>query len=193
MGRFYDTNGNEISLSDITNRSGQLVDPVLTEIARRYRPTGFVADTVSPRITVKKESGKFPVWNSTDFFRTDVDLKRPDRAAVKRVTTYTTLDSYLCEEYALGTDISERERNNSDDLLALEESKINLIMDRLALAREVRIATKLPKTANGGKLTSGAAPSNNWNVDAATIEDDVVLAKESIWDLIGLEPNAILS
>ena len=175
-------------MPSVTNRSGQLYNPVLTNIARQYRPTGFVADQVAPRVNVTKEAGQYVIFGASDFFRTDVDLLKPDRAKTKEVDLGITTATFVAEEYSVKASISRRERDQADNILNLRQAKTNLVMDQLALAREVRVATKLKKTTTG-ELTSGAAPSNNWNVDAATIELDTITAKDAVYDLIGQGAN----
>lgn len=178
-------------MPSVTVRSGQLVDPLLTDIARQYRPHGFIADRVMPRVTVQKESGKYTLFTTDDFHRTDVNLLKPDRAKTKEVDFGVSSGSYVAEEYAVKSSISRRERENADDPIKLEQSKLALAMDQLLLAHEVRVALALRKVTTG-QITSGAAPSNNWNVDAGTIEADLVTAKEAVYDLIGYEPNTLV-
>lgn len=171
--------------------TGQLYNPVLTNIARQYRPHGFIADQVAPRVSVNKEAGQYVIFGATDNFRTDVDLMKPDRAETKEVDLSITTDTFVAREYSVKVSISRRERDQVDNVIALRQAKVNLVMDQLAVAREARVATLLKKTTTGA-LTSGAAPSNNWNVDAATIESDIVTAKDAVYDLIGIEPNTLV-
>ena len=103
----------------LTNRSAQLVDPLLTNLGRKYTPAGFIADRVCPRVQVVKESGLYPVWTRDDFHRTDVDPLVADRAKTKRIDFRAATEPYVCEEYALATDISRRERDYSADVLRL--------------------------------------------------------------------------
>ena len=175
-------------MPSVSVTTGQLFNPVLTNIARQYRPTGFVADAVCPRVTVNRESGQYVIYGASDFFRNDVDALKPDRSPSKEIDLGISTATFVAQEYAFKASISRRELANTD-LANLRQDKVNLVMDQLALAREVRVATKLRKTTTGD-LTSGAAPSNNWNVDAGTIEVDTITAKDAIYDLIGRGANA---
>jgi len=176
----------------ISVRTGQLVDPVLTNLGRRYRPKGLIADIVCPKVPVTKETGKYPVWESRDFFATDVDPLVPDRAPKKEIDVSLSTEPYVCEEYGLKASVSRREKENTDDLIGLREGKQQAVQDQLNLHRELRVATMMRKTTNGGDLTLGATPSKNWNEAEATIESDVVTAIEAIEDATGMEPNAII-
>jgi hypothetical protein len=180
--------------NDLTVRTGQLVDPVLTNLSRQYRPEGFIADLVCPRVTVSKESGKYTVYEKRDFFQTDVNALKPDRSPTKRIDLKATTEPFTCEEYALAADISRREIDNTDDILRLRENKANLVQDAMALAREVRVALLFSDADDGGGINASneSTPTNNWNVDAAEIETDVVTAVEGVEDDTGMSPNSII-
>jgi hypothetical protein len=85
--------------------------------------------------------------------------------------------------------VSPREISNAEGLLRLRETKVQGVRDLIALHRETRVAALL--TAAGGLSNSGT-PSNNWNVDAGTIEADILAAKEAIYDDTGRVPNTII-
>jgi len=176
-------------MAALTHRAAQLVDPLLTNLGRKYTPAGFIADQVFPRITVLKESGQYPVWTRADFHRIDTDPRVPDRSKPKKIDFTVDKEGYVCEEYALETDISRREKDNAADVLRLRETKMNGVQDIIKLHREKRVADLL--TAAGG-LGNSSTPSNNWNVDAGTIELDVVGAKEAVFDDTGKVPNTII-
>jgi hypothetical protein len=180
----------------IDNRSGVVNDPVLTNLARQYRPQGFIADFIAPRVSVAKESGKYLIFTDRDFGATDVDLLKPDRSKTKEVDFGYSTASFSLEEYAVKASISRRERENVDSQLRLEQNKLNLIQDQLALAREVRVAALLntqDATPAGGLDNSmDATPSTNWDQDAATIEADIKTGIEAIYDAIGVLPTHLV-
>lgn len=177
---------------DVTHRSGQVIDPVLTNLAVDYKPKGLIADILTPPIPVQKESGQYNVWDARNNFASDVDPLLPDRTPTKEIGVGLSQDKYFCDEYALKASISRRERDNTDDILRLREKKMNAVQFQLALAREVRVATMLTKTTSGGQLNLGATPSKNWNEDEGVIESDIKTAKEAIYDALGIEPNTIV-
>jgi hypothetical protein len=176
----------------ITNRSGQLFNPVLTNLGRGYRPGGFIAEQVAPRIPVTKEVGQYTVWDSFHFFANDVETLTPDRAETREVDVAMSTETYTAEEHALKVSVSDREQSQSDVDVRL--AKLNALSDRLAVARERRVAALLNTQDAGGGLDNAmdSTPSNNWNVDAGTIEADIVTAKEAVFDAIGIEPNVII-
>lgn len=170
-----------------TNRS-QIVNPILTNLARQFKPdeAGFIADRVAPRVPVKKESGQYPVFDQQYFFGAGVNPLKPDRAASKEVDISWSTESYLCEEYALNFSISDRERQNIDSEVRLQESKQNAVQSRLLIARERRVA------ASYAACTKTVTPSVNWDQDTATIEADVKAGIAFIRDTYGILPNTII-
>lgn len=178
---------------DITNRTGQIIDPVLTNLAVDYKPKGLIADILTPSIPVQKETARYNVWDARNNFAVDVDPIVPDRSPTKEIEIGLSQDRYNADEYALKASISRRERDNTDDILKLRERKMNAVQFQLSLAREIRVATMLQKTTKaGGQLELGATPSNNWNVDEGAIEQDIKTAKEAIYDACGIEPNVLV-
>lgn len=174
----------------VDNRNVQ-TNPVLTEIVQQYRPTGFVADIVAPRVKVAKELFQYWTYDDGVFHRTDVNLKKADKTEAKTLDLNFTPVEGRTEEYAAIVRISDRERENVDSQVRLEESKVNQAADALKLAREVRVAALLQETT-AGSLANGSAPSNNWNVDGATIEADLQTAALDVWNRIGYSPDTVV-
>jgi hypothetical protein len=171
----------------ISHRSGQLVDVLLTNLGRKYTPAGFIAEQVCPRVGVAAESGIYPVWTRADFLRTgQTDPLIANGAETKDVDFSVTTEAYLCEEYALRTKITRRERENSSDVLGLRQTKANGVRDLIALHREKRVATLLASVDNSVTVDT------NWDQDAATIEVDIKEGKELVYDDIGRVPNSIV-
>lgn len=177
-----------------TNRAAslQLVDPVLTQVARRYQSRGFIADRILPSIPVNTLTGKYPVFDKQFWFGNDVDNKKSDRAPTKELDFRFDTETYACEEYGFKVSITDLERQQADKALRLEQSKVDFLMLRQRLAREVRVANLLRKTTNGGGLAHGDAPSQNWNTDSATIEADIMTAVTTIYDATGMTPNTLI-
>jgi hypothetical protein len=182
-------------MPSITNRTGQLFDPVLSNVGRNYgaRFEG-IADIVSPRVQVSTEVGKYNVWDSYSAFADDDDPLVPDRAETKEIDLAVSQEAYIAEEYAFKVSVSAREERQADNSLNLRSNKVRAARNRLLRARERRVAALLNTVDAGGELDNSmdATPSNNWNVDAGTIEADILTAKEAIYDAIGYEPNTIV-
>lgn len=179
-------------------RDLQIVDQVLTQIARQYRPHGFVYDQLAPRIQVEAESGRFPTYTLESFFGDDSDTteattKVSDRAVTPEISFEWSTDTYYCEDYRLKFSITDKERRQAHAALKLEQSKLSGLLDRMALRREVRLANLLKTTGSGGAITGGtSAPSVNWDQDTATIEADIKTGALAVRGKIGLMTNTLV-
>lgn len=179
------------------SRDLQIVDQVLTDVARQYRPTGFVYDQVAPRIQVSVDSGRYPTFTVDSFFGDESDsgsvTKVSDRAKTPEITINWSTDTYYCEDYRLKFTITDKERRQAHQALRLETSKLNALLDRMAIRREVRLATVLTDSGTtGGKLTGGTAAPTNWDQDTATIEADIKTGALAVRGKIGRMTNTIL-
>lgn len=172
------------------SRDLQFVDHVLTNVARGYKPSGFIAHEVAPKVSVSIDDGKFPVFNG--FFEDDTDNKVPDRAETPEIDFTWSEDSYHCEDYRLKASITRKEERNAHSVLRLRQNKLEAVLMRMAIRRERRIAGQLRKTTNGGKLTLGGGVSKKWNDPDATIETDIKGAALAAYDLTGMTTNTIV-
>jgi hypothetical protein len=174
-------------------RDLQIVDPVLTQIARQFRPHGYVYNAICPTIQVQALSGQYPVYDSAYFFGDDVDNQMTDREETPEIEFKWSTDQYLCRDYGLKISITPRERqqaNAGGNALRLEQSKTQFLMTRMATRRERRLAAKLTKASAGGAggLTSGAAATTAF-ATSTVIEGDFKTAKLAIYNLTAMTPN----
>jgi len=171
------------------------INAPLTNLARLYRPRGFIADQVCPMLPVVKESDLYYVFDQGPFFATDVEDLVPDRGKPRKVEFSHTTEQYSCQKRELAWDISDRERSNADNQLNLERNKQAGTLGRLLLKREVRVAAALRKTTNGGGLTLGAAALAKWDAATTDYQDlatDVMAGKTAIRQAIGATPNVVV-
>jgi hypothetical protein len=172
------------------SRDLQLVDVVLTNIARAYKPEGFIYNDVLPTIPVNEDAGKYMVFDG--FFDDDTDNKVPDRALTPEIDTNWSTDTYYCEDYRLKISVTAKEVRNAHSAVRLRQTKTESLLMRMALRRERRAATLLRKTTNGGGLNLGAAPSVNWDQATATIEVDIKTGAMAVRDVIGMTTNTMV-
>jgi hypothetical protein len=179
-------------------RDLQIIDPVLTTVARQFRPHGFVYNAVCPSIPVSALSGQYPVYDSSYFFGDDVDNQLTDREETPEIEFKWSTDPYLCRDYGLKVSITPRERQQAAAgglALRLEQSKTQFLMTRMATRRERRLAAKLTKAAGGavGGLTGGGAVAGGtaW-ATSTTVETDLKTAKLAIYNITGMTPNVAI-
>lgn len=159
-------------------RSLQVFDPVLTGIARSYRPTGLIARQLLPTIPTAKLSAQYPVFTKEDWLRVP-DNRVQDRAPAHEIDFTWSTETYLCEEYALKVGMTDLERDQAIDPLHFERSKTEFLTNAMELNHEIRVAALLRKVANGGSLNLGTTlvGAGQWDNAAQaatpTIEKDI--------------------
>jgi len=179
----------------------------LTQFSIAYRPTGLIAESIAPVIKVAHESDLWYVWDKGQRFRVErsdgYGSMRADKAEVKVLNYGATLKSYTAFEFALATEISDRELANQDSVLQLEVSKVQAVQDSLLLDQEIRVANLFYNTANypaGNFATlSGTSQWNNASFLSQTngahsiIKQQIELGKEAVRKSTGgLLPNTII-
>lgn len=172
----------------------QIIDPVLTNLARRYQAHGFIYDQLVNKFPVQTLSGQYPIFDKNDWFRNDPDNQVRDRAPSKEVDFGWSTELYLCKEFGLKVSITDLERMQAHPALKLEQSKNDFLSLKMALAREVRLANLLRDTTHSGGLTAGneATPSNLWDTSSSNPEADIRAAALNIYNVIGYHPNTIV-
>lgn len=173
-----------------STRDLQIVDAVLSNVARAHKPRGFIYNEVLPSIPVELDSGRYPIFDG--FFDDDTDPKVSDRAETPEVDFSWSEDTYLCEDYRLKASITKKEERQAHSVLRLRQNKLDAVLMRMAIRRERRAADLLRKTTNGGGLNLGSTVSTNWDQDAATIEVDIQTGAEAVYDETGMTTNAIV-
>lgn len=171
-------------------RQLQIVDAVLTNMARAYKPQGFIYNEVMPTIPVELDSGLYPVFDG--FFDDDVDNRVSDRAVTPEVDFQWSTDSYYCEDYRLKASVTAKEERNTRSVIRLRQTKLEGILTRMAIRRERRAATLLRKSdIAGGGLNLGATPGTNWDTSTA-IETDIMTGALASRDVTGMVTNAMI-
>jgi hypothetical protein len=180
-------------MSDLRDPRGlQVIDPILTNLALRYLPQGFIYDQVVPRMPVGKNAGQYPVWSIDDLLRDDVESHVSDRAETPEIDFSYSMEDYLLKNFRLKASITPEERGQAADELKVEETKVKGLLGRMALRRERRLAAALRKTTNGGQLTLGGGVSTKWNGEDPTIELDIKGARKAVYDFTGQHVDTMI-
>ena len=180
----YDIEGRqEIKLKEFASDSAlgllRIADPVLTSLVQGYPvPTNFIGDKIFTPVRMAKESGKFPAFGKEGFV-IPTDLKRAIGGRVARILTQSGSMQMTLSEYALGTSIDNRERNEwpgSPEMLL--NSKLNTVTTKIARLREKNQAV-LATTAGSyatGLAISGA--SKAWGSTGDAVKDMLQLIQD---------------
>lgn len=191
---------------NFTVRSAHVNVP-LTQFSVGYHPLGMIAEQVFPVVPVSNESDYYYFWDKGQAFRVErSDGKgslRADGTRPKLVNFGATLKTYTAEEFAMETRITDRERANADNALALEQSKVRRVQDLLYIDYEIRVSGALTAAATypaANVVTlSGTSQWNNASFSSQTgnqhsvIKANIEAGKEAIRKATGgLLPNAIV-
>ncbi len=171
----------------------QVFNPVLTNIARLYRPSGRIYDQLFVSQPVDKLTDQYITWDERYWFSNVDNNKVTDQGPLREIDTFWSTDNFTCVDYGLKVGITPREIQQSravGDLTNLRQRKVSVLMDQMANQREKRAAALLRKTTNSGSLNLGAAATTAFATAAAgVIESDWETAKSAIYTKTGILPN----
>lgn len=162
------------------------VDTPLTNISIRYSNAAYVGETMFPIVPVKKESDKYFVYGKEHYTRHGT--LRADGAEANEYNWTLTSESYTCEEYALKTPVTDREKSNADSPIKPYIDATESLTDAIKLDWEVRYQTLASAAAS---VANTAAATTQWSSSSGTVYGDVLVGQEVIRRAIQRYPNYI--
>lgn len=134
----------------------------LTDISLRYPTPEFLADVISPRKVVKKQSNKYRKFGKDTFYQ--IDSTWSPGAIPNGIKTELSSDQYFAEERKLRHPLLDSELKNEDDDLDLVTEYTETTTRAMRIAREARVAAQFTTAANypGGNVITKAGGST-WN------------------------------
>lgn len=177
----------------------QIIDPVLTNVARFYKPRGFIYDQLVVSYPVTTIHGRYPVFDESFFgYGGEDNGAVADRAETPEIDFKYGLDAYFTQDYRRKVTISALERQQAHPAVRLDQSKTTRLMTEMALLKEQRLAAVLRGVDNGGQFTQrSSSPSTKWDDYAANagagpdIQGDIHAAAMTVYRGIGLNTNTI--
>ena len=182
----------------------QFVNQVLTNLAKQYRPHGFLYDRIAAPYQVDYNFGRYPVFDPNYFFGFGGTLQVSDDAPTPIIDTQWSQDQYACVDYRLQTRVTRKETLQAHPALRLEYSKTIQLLTAFALNREMRLAARLTLNTNtdantslqGQLLNQASAPSIKWDAGTsgspATIQKDLQSAARTAYLASGMWPNTLV-
>lgn len=137
------------------------IDAALTNFAASYVNSDFIADIASPPFLVEKESDEF-------YKRLRIDEATPindlvgHRSKINEVSYDVVSDRYSVTGRGLAYALPERTLKNADVALTPEQTGVNNTMQKIKLAREMRVASKIMTPGSWANTNTGAA-SESWD------------------------------
>lgn len=166
------------------------IDQLLTDILVQYKNELYIADTLFPIVPVKNRSDIVPKYTQSAWFRSQA---RPRAAGAKSARIGFEVDTtqhYVCERYAIGYELPDEVRDNTDSPFDLDREGTTLVGDQLQLYRELNFATKFFTTSVWGQDKVGGTDFTQWsNYGGSSPLTDLTTYRTSILGLIGRTPN----
>ena len=140
------------------------IDRALTNLAVMYTNREFIADRVSPILSVAKKSDKYFKFNANTMFNVAaVDLVGAESVPGRPSIGLDTPGTYSCTDRALMDFISTDEEINADSPLQPRADVTEILTNYLLLAREKRIADIVFAGANYGSNTAALSGTDRWD------------------------------
>jgi hypothetical protein len=190
----------------IAPASARLSNP-LTDFASNYANKTFIADTVCPIMLTDKMTGSFGKRLRIDV-TTPVDDLASSRAQLNETTYSVDSDTYSCVARGLKQPVSTELQVNADAWVDPKQFAVGNVMQRLMLAREIRVSTLFGTQANWASTNTGAV-SNLWSDKTnGTPLDDLLTARraipqhgeevqvigicsDTVWDALSVHPQIL--
>jgi hypothetical protein len=175
----------------------QLVDEVLSNVAKQFRPDGFIYDRLVAPMAVDYNIGLYPIFDASTFFQTGGNLRVADDAPTPIIDFNWSTQTYQCFDYRLQTRLTRKEAVQANPALRLEFSKTIGLLGTFANNRENRLAQALRAAANGGQFTNAeVVPAVKWDAGTsgapATIQADIQNAALVAMKACGKRPNTLV-
>lgn len=144
------------------------------------KATEFIADQVSPLYYIKNDRGVFYAENEVDGIQIAVANASQDAPASEINPVYSTPTKFVCAGYALAGRIPRPIANNAD--FDVKARLTRILCRKLRLARELRVATLLTKTANWAGGNVNTVTTNKWNGGTTPNQiNDMFVAMAKSW------------
>lgn len=163
------------------------VNTPLTNFSQKFlqNAEGFVGLRGMPNLPTTKQSDLFYVFDRDDFFRDDAE-ERADGAESSGGAFTLSTTPYFARVYAHHKDVTDRQRQNADPAVNLDNSATQYITHKMMIRREALFATAFMGT---GIWTTDFSPATKWEAAAAVPIEEIRTGKRTIQESTGLRPN----
>lgn len=169
-------------------------------IAYIQEASHFVADKVFPNIPVQKQSDRYYTYDRGYFNRDEMKVRAPGTESAGGDYNVDNTPTYYAPVYAFHHDIPDQRRANADAVLDPDREATTLATQKGLIKREKSFVTKY---FAGGLWTGGdvdgvaSSPTPGtsflqWNDASSTPIEDIRLAKTTVLEKTGFEPNTLV-
>lgn len=176
------------------------IDKALTNISVAYMQdeSAFIADSVFPKIPVKKQSDVYFIYNKGDMFRDEAQVRGTATESVGGEYGVEASDPYYCKVWAFHKDVTEQDRANYDEPLNCDQDATDFVSQKMLIKREVTWASKYFKSGiwtteiTGVASAPGANQAIKFNVPASDPITVVTNEAVNMASKTGYKPNTIV-
>jgi hypothetical protein len=170
----------------------QAIDPILTNMLTGYQQADnrFVAGRVFPSVNVDKDSGTYYIATKKYFFFDDLAPRAPG-AEFGNLGFGLSTATYSTLQYAGDIPLADEVRANSQVPMSLEQAALKRLAQASLIRKEVAWAGAFMTTSVW--TTDDDNSTTDW--DDTTNGDpaqDVIVAKRTVSNLTGLDPNTMV-
>jgi hypothetical protein len=165
------------------------VNVPLTNFSQKYLQNldGFVALRAFPNAPVMKQSDLYYEFDRDDFLR-DEAQERADGTESAGGSFSVSTNPYFAHVYAFHKDVTDRQRTNADNQVALDNSAVQYVTRKLLIRRERLFQDTFIKTGVWGTDNSTAY----WGDASSDPIADVRAAKTIVQKNTGMRPNKMV-
>lgn len=175
------------------------VNTPLTNFSQKYLQNlaAFVALVAMPNAPVTKQSDLYYEFDRDDFFRDEAE-ERADGTETQGSGFNLSTNPYFAKVYGFHKDVTDRQRQNADAPVQLDESATQFVMHKLMIRRERLFAARYFATGIWGTDVTGVpgAPAagqfQQWTVAASDPVADIRTGARVIQQSTGYRPNRLL-
>lgn len=162
----------------------------LTNLAIATPPTGFIAPSILPDLTVLNAAGKYYKFDVNKRGSAEVNDSREPGAEAKEVDFEVTTDTYDTDGHSLRAIVTDEEARDADSVIEPMQDKTEFLLDELNMAQEIDCKTILDAALTGAQT---ATPANNWDdyVNGDPLSDILTAIKAVEDGTVGKTPNII--
>jgi hypothetical protein len=165
------------------------VDAILSDFSHALfqDASGFVWNQAAPLVATVKQSDRYFVYDKAETMRSDAQKRAPGTQSALRDYTLSQ-DSFFCDVYSIGMNISEQVIANSDDPLQPEQDAVRVLMDDLMIRMEQDWAS----TFFGTSIWTTDDTDENWADDASDPIGALLAGINTMRGLTGKRANTLV-
>jgi hypothetical protein len=164
-------------------------------VAFMQSASAFVADRVFPNVPVSKQSDRYFVYDRGSFNRDEMQRRAPGAESAGGTYSIDNTPTYFADVWAFHRDVPDQVRANADDPLNLDQEAALYLATKAMIRREKAWAAKYFAGAlwTTNPTLGAAGYGAKWDTGAASNPiEDIRLAKRTVLQLTGLEPNTLV-